>query len=99
MKRVRHFLRNFTATAVKEHLRSEIETTGGPPDLTKNEIELVRFIYDGSFDWRVSGLALKGAKMTRMGGVTGLAEENGAGRLRRANRCSHPRPSGTCCNC
>jgi hypothetical protein len=30
MKRVRHFLRNFTATAVKEHLRKEIETTGGP---------------------------------------------------------------------
>jgi hypothetical protein len=33
-------------------LRSEIEATGGPPDLTKNEIELVRFIYEGPFDWR-----------------------------------------------
>jgi hypothetical protein len=34
------------------NLRSEIEATGGSPDLTKNEIELVRFIYEGSFDWR-----------------------------------------------
>jgi hypothetical protein len=52
MKGIRHFMRNFSATAVKEHLRSEIEATGGSPDLTKNEIELVRFIYEGSFDWR-----------------------------------------------
>ncbi len=47
MKGIRHFMRNFSATAVKEHLRSEIEATGGSPDLTKNEIELVRFIYVG----------------------------------------------------
>ena len=51
MKGVRHFLRNFTAAAVKEHLRSEIEDTDGSPDLTKNEIELVRFICEASFDW------------------------------------------------
>jgi hypothetical protein len=51
MTGIREFLRNFTASAVKEHLRSEIEATGGSPDLTKNEIELVRFIYEGSFDW------------------------------------------------
>jgi len=51
MNGIRRFLRNFTASAVKEHLRSEIEATGGSPDLTKNEIELVRFICDGSFDW------------------------------------------------
>jgi hypothetical protein len=51
MKGVRHFLRDFTASAVKEHLRSQIEDTGRPPDLTKNEIELVRFIREGSFDW------------------------------------------------
>jgi hypothetical protein len=51
MKGIRHFLRNFTASAVKEHLRSEIEATGGSPHLTKNEIELVRFIRGGSFDW------------------------------------------------
>jgi hypothetical protein len=41
----------FTASAVKEHLRSQIEDTTGPPSLTKNEIELVRFIREGSFDW------------------------------------------------
>ncbi len=51
MKGIRHFLRNFTASAVKEHLRSQIEDTGGSPDLTVNELELVRFIRQGSFDW------------------------------------------------
>ncbi len=51
MRGIRHFLRNFTASAVREHLRSEIEATGGSPELTKNEIELVRFIHEGSFDW------------------------------------------------
>ncbi len=51
-KGARYFLRNFSATAVKEHLRSQIEDTGGSPDLTKNELELMRFIYEGSFDWR-----------------------------------------------
>jgi hypothetical protein len=50
MKGIRHFLRDFTASAVKEHLRSQVEDTEGPPDLTKNEIELVRFIQDGSFN-------------------------------------------------
>ena len=48
MKGVRWFLRNFTASAVTEHLRSQIEVTGRLPDLTKNEIELVRFIREGS---------------------------------------------------
>jgi hypothetical protein len=51
MKGIRHFLRDFTATAVREHLRSEIEATGTSPELTKNEIELVRFICEGSADW------------------------------------------------
>jgi hypothetical protein len=52
MKGIRHFLRDFTASAVREHLRSQIEATGGSPDLTKNEIELVRFMCgEGSFDW------------------------------------------------
>jgi hypothetical protein len=51
MKGIRHLLRDFTASAVKEHLRSQIEKTGGPPDFTKNEIELVRFIREGSSDW------------------------------------------------
>lgn len=51
MKGIRWFLRNFTASAVKEHLRSAIETGEGSPDLTSNEIELVRFICEDSFDW------------------------------------------------
>jgi hypothetical protein len=51
MESIRRFLRNFTVSAVKEHLRSEIEVTGGSPDLTANELELVRFVCEGSFDW------------------------------------------------
>jgi hypothetical protein len=51
LKGVRHFLREFTASAVREHLRDQVETTDGAPQLTKNEITLVRFIRDGSFDW------------------------------------------------
>ena len=51
MRGVRHFLRNVTASAVREHLRSEIEATAGSPRLTENEVEVVRFIRDGSFDW------------------------------------------------
>ena len=52
MKGARYFLRNFTATAVREHLRSQVEDSGGSPELTKNEVELLRFICEGSFDWR-----------------------------------------------
>ena len=37
--------------SVEEHLRSQIEDTGGSPQLTKNEIELVRFVREGRFDW------------------------------------------------
>ena len=44
-------MRQFTATAVKEHIRSQIENAGGSPALTKNEIELVRFVREGGFDW------------------------------------------------
>lgn len=51
MRGLRYGLRQFTATAVKEHIRSQIEDTGGSPELTKNEIELVRFIRDGEVDW------------------------------------------------
>jgi hypothetical protein len=51
VKGIRRFLRDFTATAVREHLRSAIEAAGGSPDLTKNEIKLVRFICEGSDDW------------------------------------------------
>ena len=45
-------LRNFTALATREHLRSEVERSDGSPRLTKNELELVRFVCEGSFDWR-----------------------------------------------
>ena len=51
MNGVRHFMRNYTAMAVKEHLRSQVAGTEGSPALTKNEVELVRFICEGSFDW------------------------------------------------
>jgi hypothetical protein len=51
MERVRRFLRNFTALAVREHLRSQVEAGRALPNLTENEVELVRFIVDGSFDW------------------------------------------------
>jgi hypothetical protein len=48
---VRHFMRNFTATAVKEHLRSQVEGTDGVPKLTDKEIELVRYVRDDSVKW------------------------------------------------
>jgi len=51
LKGVRYFMRNFTATAVKEHLRSQIEESDGSPKLTQKEIELERFIREGPFDW------------------------------------------------
>jgi hypothetical protein len=51
MRGVRHFLRNFTAMSVKEHLRSQIEETDGSPKLTEKEIDLVRYIREGSVDW------------------------------------------------
>jgi hypothetical protein len=53
MKGLRHFLRDFSATAVREHLRSQLEATDASPKLTKNEIELVRFIGEGAVDWRM----------------------------------------------
>ena len=51
MRGIRYGLRQFTATAVKEHIRSQIEDKGGSPALTKNEIELVRYVREGGFDW------------------------------------------------
>ena len=51
MRGVRHALRNFTAQAVMEHLRSQVEDAEGPPELTEDELRLVRFIRDDSFDW------------------------------------------------
>ena len=37
--------------SVKEHLRSEIEDQGRRAELTANEVELVRYIREGRFDW------------------------------------------------
>jgi hypothetical protein len=48
MKGLRHFFRNFTALAVKEHLRSQIEDVGSRAELTPKEVELVRFSADRS---------------------------------------------------
>ena len=42
MRGVRYLLRNFTALAVKEHLRSQVEQAG-EGELTPNEVVLVRF--------------------------------------------------------
>jgi hypothetical protein len=61
MKGIRHFLREFTASAVKEHLRSQIEDAEGPPELTKNEIELVRFIRERPFDLSANASLQAGA--------------------------------------
>jgi hypothetical protein len=36
---------------LKEHLRSQLEDTGGKPELTPKEVELVRFIRESSTDW------------------------------------------------
>ena len=42
------FFRNFTARAVREHLRSQLEDAGSGAELTPNEAELVRFAADRS---------------------------------------------------
>jgi hypothetical protein len=36
---------------VREHLRSQAEGRDGAPELTPNEVELVRSLRKGSFDW------------------------------------------------
>ena len=51
MNGIRSFLRNFTASAVREHLRSQAESPTSSPELTPNEVELVRYVRQGSFDW------------------------------------------------
>ena len=48
MKGIRYFFRNFTALAVREHLRSQVEQAGSGAELTPNEVELVRFAGDRS---------------------------------------------------
>jgi hypothetical protein len=48
VKGIRHFFRNFTALAVKEHLRAQIEDAGSGAELTPKEVELVRFAAERS---------------------------------------------------
>jgi hypothetical protein len=48
VKGVRYFFRNFTALAVKEHLRSQTDRTDDGAALTPNEVDLVRFTSDRS---------------------------------------------------
>jgi len=48
LKGLRFFFRNFTALAVKEHLRSQLDRPTGGAELTPNEVELVRFAADRS---------------------------------------------------
>jgi hypothetical protein len=48
VKGIRHFFRNFTALAVKEHLRSQIEDAGSRAELTPKEVELVQFATERS---------------------------------------------------
>jgi hypothetical protein len=43
VKGLRYQLRNFTALAVREHLRSQVEHAGREAELTPNEVALVRF--------------------------------------------------------
>lgn len=45
---LRYVLRNFTAQAVKEHLRSQVERREGDGQLTPNEVDLVRFAAERS---------------------------------------------------
>jgi hypothetical protein len=48
MRGLRYVLRNFTAQAVKEHLRSQLERPESDGELTPNEVELVRFAAERS---------------------------------------------------
>jgi len=47
VKGLRYGLRNFTAVAVKEHLRSQLDRADDA-ELTPKEVELVRFTADRS---------------------------------------------------
>jgi hypothetical protein len=48
MKALRYLLRNYTALAVNEHLRSPLEQKASEAELTPNEVELVRFTAERS---------------------------------------------------
>ena len=48
MKGIRNFFRNFTALAVEEHLRAQLDDAGTDAELTPKEIDLVRFTTERS---------------------------------------------------
>jgi hypothetical protein len=48
MKGVRYVFRNFTALAVGEHLRSQLDRGDGHAELTPNEVRLVRQVAEDS---------------------------------------------------
>lgn len=52
MHGLRYLLRNFTALSVREHLRSQVEQAGNGAELTPNEVALVCFTADHSFQLR-----------------------------------------------
>jgi hypothetical protein len=59
-------MREFTAMSAKEHLRSQVEDTNGSPELTKREVELVRFVLARPSGWgpRVDVPASQGGDST-----------------------------------
>ena len=52
MNGLRHFMRNFTALAVREHLESQVDVRTDSPRLTSNELDLVRYVVAGQYDWK-----------------------------------------------
>jgi hypothetical protein len=52
MNGLRHFMRNLTARAVREHLESQAEAAVEAPELTTNELDLVRYVVACQYDWR-----------------------------------------------
>lgn len=44
MKGIRYGFRNFTALAVTEHLRSQVDRQAGGAELTPNEVRLVGYV-------------------------------------------------------
>ena len=51
MHGIRYLLRDFTARAVREHLRSQVEDGDRQPELTPNEVALIRALRESPFDW------------------------------------------------
>ena len=52
MNGLRHFMRNFTALAVREHLESQVDGRADAPERTRNELDLVRYVVAGQYAWK-----------------------------------------------